>query len=64
MREEWHEEAERMSDRDIRRIGTACPVCPECKRPLVFRLHPRRFIEDDRYVECENGHLWSLTLQL
>ncbi len=36
------------------------PVCPVCKGKLGWRGHHRRFTEDDRYVECVNGHVWKL----
>lgn len=39
-----------------------CPSCPECKEPLIARDATRRFQEDDRYVECVNGHVWGLEL--
>lgn len=42
------------------KIGERCPVCPMCKEPLVARLPDRRFMEDDSYAECPNGHLWEL----
>lgn len=37
------------------------PACPTCKKSLIHRPPDRRFMEDDRYVECENGHVWELS---
>lgn len=42
-------------------IGERAPLCPDCKEPLVARQLDRRFMEDDRYQECTNGHVWELS---
>ena len=49
--------SERLSEE---KIGKAAPVCPTCKEPLIARELHRRFMEDDRYQSCINGHVWSL----
>lgn len=50
-----------LTDERSRRIPPqAIPVCPIDKTPLVQRPHYRRFMEDDRFQECENGHVWEL----
>jgi hypothetical protein len=43
------------------KIARAVPRCPRCKLPLIARRHDRRFIEDDHYVECIQGHVWHLS---
>jgi len=48
---------ERLRDSQILK---AVPECPTCTEPLVFRPAERRVPEDNRYVECINGHVWKL----
>lgn len=36
------------------------PSCPDCKTPLIYRLPHERFMEDDNYVQCVNGHVFEL----
>lgn len=36
------------------------PTCPDCGELLNHRPADRRFIEDNRYIECVNGHVWWL----
>lgn len=50
--------SERLRDSQILK---AVPVCPTCDEPAVFRGDERRVPEDNRYVECINGHVWHLT---
>lgn len=45
----------------MEQIGQRAPCCPECKEPLVARLGDRRFMEDDTYAQCTNGHVYELT---
>lgn len=42
--------------------AATAPKCPLCKCALAYRPPARRFIEDDRYVECARGHVYELAL--
>jgi hypothetical protein len=46
--------------REMVRVAKATPLCPDCARPLIARPEQRRFIENNRYIECEHGHVWYL----
>lgn len=38
------------------------PRCPRCKSLVVYRDPTQRFMEDDNYVQCQNGHVFELVL--
>lgn len=50
----------RMDIRNWKLIARNCPACPTCKELLIARPADRRFMEDDNYVECLNGHVFAL----
>lgn len=36
------------------------PTCPECQRWLIYRQPHERFMENSRYVQCQNGHIFEV----
>jgi len=39
------------------------PAFPECKAPLIHRRPDQRFMKDNNYVQCWNGHVYGLMSQ-
>lgn len=45
---------------EISKLDKNIPVCPDCEGQLIYRQPDRRFMEDNNYVECPNGHVFEL----
>lgn len=70
LRGEYMRQGEHMPDaalagllRKAAQVLQLIPACPECKAPLIHRRPDQRFMEDDNYVACWNGHIYGLVGQ-
>lgn len=41
-------------------IAGAVPLCPTCQATLIARRPDQRFMENNGYVGCLNGHVFAL----